>query len=91
MELEKVQKRATEMLTGLRHFLYEERLQRLGLFSLEKRHLRGDVTETYKMMQGMDKVDRRKLFSQNRGTSSPIECWESDNRPKKIFIYPVCC
>ena len=68
VELKKVQKRATEMMTGLGHLPYEERLQHLGLFSLEKRHLRGDMTETYKIMQGMDKVDRGKLFSLSRNT-----------------------
>lgn len=43
--------------------LYEESLQRLGLFSLERRHLGGGMIETYNIMQKMYREDRGVFFS----------------------------
>ena len=62
IKLERVLKIFTRIILGLDGLSYKERLDRLGLFSLERRRLRGDLIEVYKIMRDIDQIDSQHLF-----------------------------
>ena len=74
----RVQRTDTRLIPGLARLSYEERLKETGLDTLEKRRLRGDMIEMFKIMKGRDKISADELFSrvgsdQTRGCSLRVK------------------
>ena len=60
--LEKIQKRTTKLIPGLRDIRYEERLKECGLTTLETRRLRGDQIEVFMILNVYENIDSN-IFS----------------------------
>ena len=54
--LEKVQRRFTKMIKGMKGKSHEERLQKLNLWSLEERRNRQNLVEAFKICKGFSRI-----------------------------------
>ena len=64
--LERVERRATKLIPALRWLSYPKRLAELNLYSLERRRLRGDLIEMFKILNGLKGIDEAALFTRRR-------------------------
>jgi len=80
----------TRMIPGLQGLGYKERLDKLGLYSLKFRRLRGDLIEVYKILKGNNRVDKGELFplvgdSRTRGHNLKIRAMPFRRDVRKHF------
>jgi len=68
--LERVQHRFTRMVPGLRNLSYENRLEHLGLWTLEERCNRVDLLEVFKMYKGLSTIPFEHLFALSTATNT---------------------
>ena len=64
--LENIQRRAVNMVSGLRGKSYEEKLVEMGMDSLLTRRKRLSLVQTFKILKGFDKIDPDTVFSSIR-------------------------
>jgi len=60
--LEKVQQRFTKTIKGMKGMSYEERLQKLKLWTLEEKRNRPDLIEVFKLCKGFSRIRPEELF-----------------------------
>ena len=63
--IEKVQRRATKILSNLKNKDYNQRLKILNLPSLKARRIRGDLIQAYKIFNDVDELNPNQLFPTN--------------------------
>lgn len=89
--IEKVQRRATKIVPSIRNFEYNKRLDLLNLPLLEQRRKRGDLIDTFKIINGYYKCELISLYVFNknrnlRGHSKKLSNTKWNKLNRKNFL-----
>ncbi|CAM4659406.1 unnamed protein product [Caretta caretta] len=85
-KLEQVQRRATRMIRGMENLSYEKRLKELGLFSLTKRKLRGDMIAFYIYIRGINIGEGEELFKLSTNVDTRTNGYKLATRKFRLEI-----
>ena len=76
--MEKVQRRTTKIVQGLKNLDYQTRLEKLNLYSLAQRRIRGHLIEAFKIINGHDNVNSEQFFK---------KAWTGHLRGNSLKLY----
>ena len=82
--LEKVQKKAIGMISGLSGRSYEDKCKEIGLETLEARRERQDLFEAYKIIHSGDQNDERKILARSTARAGTVTRTAAD--PWKLDV-----
>ena len=89
--IENVQRRATLLVKSIKHLPYEDRLTTLGLPSLENRRgKRSDMIQEYKILHGIDRVDKDKFFTLNRLAATRGHSFKLYKKRSRLMVRANC-
>ena len=57
------------MIPDIQHLSYEQRIDDLGLMSLEMRRFRADLIEAYRIIRGFEDIESSSLFEMRYGST----------------------
>ena len=89
--LERVQRRFSRMVPGLRGLEYEKRLERLGLMTLGERRNRADLIELFRISKGLSAISLESFFEldtsgRTRGHSLKLRRRRFQTDTRKLFF-----
>uniref|UniRef100_M3XHM8 Reverse transcriptase domain-containing protein n=1 Tax=Latimeria chalumnae TaxID=7897 RepID=M3XHM8_LATCH len=89
--IERVQRRATRLIEGMEGLNYSERLQKLHMFTLEKRRMRGDMITVFKILHDPDTMVHDELFhlvneSRTRGHNLRVRGGKFKTNVRKYYF-----
>ena len=84
--LERVQHRFTRLFSELRKLCYNDRLRRLGLWSLEERRNRADLLEVFKLKSGLSTISLQSFFDCNVEKRTRGHSWKIVKNRCKLDI-----
>ena len=85
--LERVQHRFIRMFPELKTLPYDERLKKLGLWSLEERRNRADLLEVFKMVKGFSAVSWSQFFTRSHVTNTRGHNWKLQKKQSQSSIF----